>query len=160
MDEHRAPEEETPRERLNRELIELLNELRVVLPGTTVLLGFLLAVPFAKGWTHVTDFQRDVFVVAFLSTAVSVAFFVAPTSYHRLRFQHGDKAKVIRFGNRLAIAGTAASAVSLDAVVLLVTDFVLSREVAIVAVVSLFAVVLLLWYVLPFWAAVRDRSAR
>ena len=61
-DEERPPEEETPKEKLNRELIELLNELRVVLPGTTVLLGFLLAVPFAKGWTHVTDFQRDVFL--------------------------------------------------------------------------------------------------
>ena len=154
------PEEESPRERLNRELIELLNELRVVLPGTTVLLGFLLAVPFAKGWAHVTHFQRDVFIVAFLSTALAVAFFVAPTSYHRLRFQHGDKAKIIKFGNRLTIAGTAASAVSLDAVVLLVTDFVLSRGVAIAAATLLFAVVVSLWYLLPLWASLRDRSAR
>jgi amino acid transporter len=160
MDEAREPEEETPKERTNRELIELLNELRIVLPGTTVLLGFLLAVPFAKGWTHVTEFQRDVFIVAFLSTALSVACLTAPTSYHRLRFHHGDKTRVIRFGNRLAIAGIAASAVSLDAVVLLVTDFVLSRGVAIAAAASLFAVVLLLWYVLPLWAAFRDRSAR
>jgi hypothetical protein len=160
MDEHPAPDEETQKERLNRELIELLNELRVVLPGTTVLLGFLLAVPFAKGWAKVTGFQRDVFIVAFLSTAVSVAFFIAPTSYHRLRFQHGDKAKVIKFGNRLTIAGTAASAISLDAVVLLVTDYVLSRGVAIAAAASLFVVVVLLWYALPLWAAVRDQSAR
>jgi hypothetical protein len=160
MDEHPAPDEETQKERLNRELIELLNELRVVLPGTTVLLGFLLAVPFAKGWAKVTGFQRDVFVVAFLSTAVSVAFFIAPTSYHRLRFQHGDKAKVIKFGNRLTIAGTAASAISLDAVVLLVTDYVLSRGVAIAAAASLLVVVVLLWYALPLWTAVRGQSAR
>ena len=160
MNQDRAPEEETPKERANRELIELLNELRIVLPGTTVLLGFLLAVPFARGWTHVTEFQRDVFIVAFLSTAASVACLTAPTSYHRLRFQHGDKARIVKFGNRLAIAGIAASAVSLDAVVLLVTDFVLSRGVAIAATASLFAVVLLLWYVLPLWAALRDRSSR
>ncbi len=160
MNEDRPPEEETPKERADRELIELLNELRVVLPGTTVLLGFLLAVPFARGWTRVTEFQRDVFIVAFLSTAVSVALLTAPSSYHRLRFQHGDKAKVVKIGNRLSIAGIAASAVSLEAVVLLVTDFVLSRGVAIAAAASLFAVILSLWYVLPLWASFRDRSAR
>ena len=160
MNEDRPPDEETPKERANRELIELLNELRIVLPGTTVLLGFLLAVPFAKGWTRVTEFQRDVFIVAFLSTALSVALLTAPSSYHRLRFQHGDKAKLVKIGNRLAIAGIAASAVSLEAVVLLVTDFVLSRGVAIAAAASLFAVVLSLWYVLPLWASFRDRSAR
>jgi hypothetical protein len=160
MDEDRPQQGETPKERANRELIELLNELRVVLPGTTVLLGFLLAVPFAKGWTRVTEFQRDVFIVAFLSTAVSVALLTAPSSYHRLRFQHGDKARIVKVGNRLSIAGIAASAISLEAVVLLVTDFVLSERVAIVAAAGLFAVVLSLWYVLPLWASVRGRSAR
>ena len=160
MNEGRPPEEETPKERANRELIELLNELRIVLPGTTVLFGFLLAVPFARGWTRVTEFQRNVFIVAFLSTALSVALLTAPSSYHRLRFQHGDKAKLVKIGNPLAIAGFAASAVSLEAVVLLVTDFVLSRGVAIAAAASLFAVVLSLWYVLPLWASFRDRSAR
>src|SRR5690348_13814769 len=89
-------DDETPKERADRELIELLNELRVVLPGVTVLLAFLLAVPFANGWTRVTSFQRDVFVVAFLSTAVAVALLTAPSSYHRLRFRHGDKERIVR----------------------------------------------------------------
>ena len=160
MDDDNSQEEETPKERADRELIELLNELRVVLPGVTVLLAFLLAVPFAKGWTRVTDFQRDVFVVAFLSAAVSVAFLAAPSSYHRLRFRHGDKARMVRVGNRLSIAGIAVSAVSLEAVVLLVIDFVLSRGAAIAATAALFVVVVSLWYVLPLWAALRDRSAR
>jgi amino acid transporter len=160
MDDERPAEEETPKERADRELIELLNELRVVLPGVTVLLAFLLAVPFAKGWPRVTDFQRDVFVVAFLSTAVSVALLTAPSSYHRLRFRQGNKERMVKIGNRLAIAGIAAFAVSLEAVVLLVTDFVLSRGIAIVAVTALFAVVTVLWFVLPLLAALRDRSAR
>jgi amino acid transporter len=125
-----------------------------------VLLAFLLAVPFAKGWTRVTEFQRDVFVVAFLSTAVSVALLTAPSSYHRLRFRHGNKERMVRVGNRLAIAGIAASAVSLEAVVVLVMDFVVSRGAAIVAAAALFAVVASLWYALPLLAAVRDRSAR
>ena len=88
MAEEGRQRDETPKERADRELIELLNELRVVLPGVTVLLAFLLAVPFAKGWSRVTVFQRDVFVVAFLATAVSVALLTAPSSYHRLRFRH------------------------------------------------------------------------
>ena len=160
MGDERPQEEETPKERADRELIELLNELRVVLPGITVLLGFLLAVPFARGWTRVTEFQRDVFLVAFLATAVSVALFTAPSSYHRLRFRHGNKERLLRVGNRFAIAGIAAAAVSLEAVVLLVTDFVASRGFAIAATASLFVVVAVLWYGLALVAAVRDRSAR
>ena len=160
MADRRPRDEETPKERANRELIELLNELRVVLPGVTVLLAFLLAVPFAKGWTRVTHFQRDVFVVAFLATAVSVALLAAPSSYHRLRFRQGNKERLVRIGNRLAIAGITAFAVSLEAVVLLVTDFVLSRGVAIAAATALFAVVAVLWYGLPLLAVLRDRSAR
>jgi amino acid transporter len=153
-------EDETPKERADRELIELLNELRVVLPGVTVLFAFLLAVPFAKGWTRVTPFQRDVFVVAFLSTAVSVALLTAPSSYHRLRFRHGNKERMVKIGNRLSIAGIAASAVSLEAVVVLVMDFVVSRGAAVAAAAGLFAVVALLWYGLPLVGALRDRSAR
>jgi hypothetical protein len=159
-----VPEEpepqETPKERADRELIELLNELRVVLPGVTVLLAFLLAVPFAKGWPKVTSFQRDVFVVAFLATAVSVALLTAPSSYHRLRFRHGNKEHIVKVGNRLTIAGIAASAVSLQAVVLLVMDYVLSLGAAIAASAALFAVVVAFWYGIAFSAALRDRRGR
>jgi amino acid transporter len=158
-DEQSQPDE-TPKERADRELIELLNELRVVLPGVTVLLAFLLAVPFAKGWPRVTDFQRNVFVVAFLSTAVSVALLTAPSSYHRLRFRQGNKERIVRIGNRLTIAGIAASAVSLLAVVVLVMDFVVSRNAAIAAAAALFVVIAALWYGLALVAELRDRSAR
>src|SRR2546430_6424181 len=105
MDDERPLQDETPKERTDRELIEVLNELRVVLPGITVLFAFLLAVPFAKGWSRVTVFQRDVFVVAFLATAVSVALLTAPSSYHRLRFRHGNKEHIVKVGNWLTIAG-------------------------------------------------------
>jgi heme O synthase-like polyprenyltransferase len=160
MDEDGPQEEETPKERADRELIELLNELRVVLPGVTVLLAFLLAVPFANGWTRVTGFQRDVFVVAFLSTAVSVALLTAPSSYHRLRFRQDDKEHMVKISNRLSIAGIVASAVSLEAVVVLVMDSVVSRGAAVAAAVGLFAVIALLWYGLALLDALRDRSAR
>jgi integral membrane sensor domain MASE1 len=128
-------------------------------PGLAVLLAFLLAVPFARGWSRVTEFQRDVFVVAFLATAVSIALFTAPTSYHRLRFRQGNKEHLLKVGNHLAIAGIAVSAVALDAVVLLVMDYVLWLGAAIAAAVSFLAVIAWLWYV-PLWSAVRDRPAR
>ncbi len=152
--------DETPTERANRELIELLNELRVVLPGVTVLFAFLLAVPFAKGWPQVTDFERDAFLVAVFAAGVSIAFLTAPSSYHRLRFRHGDKARIVAIGNRLAILGIAAFAVALEAVILLVLSYVVSSGAGIAACVSLGALVLALWYGLPLYAAVKDRRAR
>jgi len=153
----RRLEEETPKERADRELIELLNELRVVLPGVTVLFAFLLAVPFAKGWDRVTPFQRDVFLVAFLSTGIAVALLTAPSSYHRLRFRAGNKEHLVRVGNRLAIAGIAASAVSLEAVVLLVIAYVVSTGAAIGATAGFALLVLGLWYGLPLYARLRGR---
>jgi hypothetical protein len=153
-------DDETPKERADRELIELLNELRVVLPGVTVLLAFLLAVPFAKGWPKVTPFERDAFVVAFLASAVSVLCLTAPSSYHRLRFREGDKEHMVKVGSRLAIAGIAAFSVALEAVVLLVISYVLSEAAGIVAAASLAVAVGLLWYGLPLRAAARDQSAR
>jgi Family of unknown function (DUF6328) len=149
--------DESPKERVDRELIELLNELRIVLPGVTVLFAFLLAVPFAKGWAKVDTFQRDVFVVAFLATGVSVAFLTAPSSYHRLRFRTGDKERLVHIGSRLTIAGIAAFAVALEAVVLLVVDYVLSTGIAIAATVCFSLLVVSLWYGLPAYGKVRRR---
>jgi hypothetical protein len=157
MGEERVEVDETPKERADRELIELLNELRIVLPGVTVLFGFLLAVPFAKGWSRVTPFQRDVFLVAFLATGISVAFLTAPSSFHRLRFREGNKENLVRIGNKLTIAGIAAFALALEAVVLLAIDYVLTLGAAIAATASFTAVVVLLWYGLPLYARLHDR---
>jgi amino acid transporter len=157
MGEERVEVDETPKERADRELIELLNELRIVLPGVTVLFGFLLAVPFAKGWSKVTPFQRDVFLVAFLATGISVAFLTAPSSFHRLRFREGNKENLVRIGNKLTIAGIAAFALALEAVVLLAIDYVLTLGDAIAATASFTAVVVLLWYGLPLYARLHDR---
>jgi hypothetical protein len=156
MAENGARDDETPKERADRELIELLNELRVVLPGVTVLFAFLLAVPFAKGWARVTGFQRDVFLVAFLATGVSVAFLTAPSSYHRLSFRAGNKERLVRTGSRLAVAGIAAFAVALEAVMLLVIDYVVSLGAAIAATAGFALLVLFLWYGVPAVSRIRD----
>jgi len=101
--------DEDRRERVNRELIELLNELRVALPGVQVLFAFLLAVPFAQGFTRVTDFQRALFFVVMALTAISLAFLIAPSSWHRLRFRRRDKERILRASNGMSIAGLAFS---------------------------------------------------
>ena len=159
MDE-RPERNETPTERADRELLELLNELRVVLPGITVLFAFLLAVPFGRGWAHVTDFERDVFLVAVLSTGVAIVCLTAPSSYHRLRFHRGEKQRLVVIGNRLAIAGIAAFAVALLAAILLAVTHVTSRAAGIAAAAGAGTLLFVLWYGLPAYAAVKARRAR
>jgi hypothetical protein len=146
---------ESPKAQHDRELIELLNELRVALPGVQVLFAFLLAVPFAQGWKNVTEFQRDVFFIAFLATAVSSALLIAPSSYHRLRWRAEDKGRIVRISNRLTIAGLFALLVAIASVVLLVTDYILDKTSAIAATAAIATVFVVLWYGLPLYAYVR-----
>ncbi len=96
---------ETNKQRVNRELIELLNELRVALPGVQVLFAFLLTVPFSSGFGKLTDGQRSWFFMTFMMTAAASAFLMVPPSYHRIRFRDGDKEQMLRTANRFAIAG-------------------------------------------------------
>jgi hypothetical protein len=118
---------------LNRELIELLNELRVALPGVQVLFAFLLAVPFANGWKRVTHFQRDVFFVAFLCTTAATVLLIAPSTYHRLRWREHDKEHMLETANRLTIAGSVFLAFAMTSVVLLITDLLFSFWWAVLA---------------------------
>src|SRR3954465_15454242 len=132
LDDRGAQPGESPKERHDRELIELLNELRVALPGVQVLFAFLLAVPFARGWSRVTEFQKDVFFVAFLATALSSALLIAPSAYHRIGWRVEDKGRIVSVSNKLALAGLAFLAVSIGSVVLLVTDYIFEKTTAIV----------------------------
>ncbi len=148
---------ESPKQRADRELGELLNEFRVVLPGITVLFGFLLAVPFASRWRDIDDFQQDVFLAAFLATGASIVLLVALSSYHRLRFRVAEKERLVRVGNVLGILGITCFGIALDAVVLLVTDVVTGSGFAAGATAGVAALVLLLWYGLPVWDRLRAR---
>ena len=148
--------EQRSRDDLNRELIELLNELRVALPGVQVLFAFLLAVPFANGWQRVTDFQRDVFFVAFLCTATATILLIAPSTYHRLRWREHDKEHMLVTANRLTIAGTVFLAAAMVSVVLLITDLLFSLGWALLATVVVAAAFAWFWYGLALTRAARD----
>ena len=101
--------DESEKERIDRELIELLNELRVALPGVQVLFAFLLAVPFAQGWTSTTEFQKDLFFAVLCCTAISAAFLIAPSAWHRIHFRQQEKEHLLLTSNKLAIVGPRAS---------------------------------------------------
>ena len=142
-----ADEDQT--ERVSRELIELLNELRVALPGVQVLFAFLLAVPFAQGFTHTTDFQRALFFVVMSLTAASLALLIAPSAWHRLRFRQQDKERILRASNKMSIAGLGFLALAMTGAVMLIADFIYSPTLTIVSGVAAAIVYGLLWYVLP-----------
>jgi amino acid transporter len=142
-----VPEDE--KKRLDRELIELLNELRVALPGVQVLFAFLLIVPFSNGFPKMTGGQRAVYFVAFLCATMSAILLIAPSAHHRLRFRAKDKESLVLRANRLTIIGLAFLALAMCAVVFLITD-VMFREPW-PAIMSAVAAVLFawIWYVVP-----------
>jgi uncharacterized protein DUF6328 len=142
--------------RLDRELIELLNELRVTLPGVQVLFAFLLIVPFNQRFERVTELQKYVYFVALIATAIGSAFLIAPTPYHRIRFRDRDKEAMLRIANRLAIAGTVFLAVGVTTAVFFVTDFIFNIGVAAAVAGCVGLVVLGLWYALPLSRELRD----
>ena len=148
--------DETKDERLDRELIELLNELRVALPGVQMLFGFLLAVPFTQRFTSITTTQRHVYYFTFLATAAATIFLIAPTAYHRLRFRQHDKEALIQTSSRLAIAGTACLATALTAAVYLVTDLLFHTAATAVAAAATAGLLAWFWYGLPLLRRARE----
>jgi hypothetical protein len=147
---------ESKEERHDRELIELLNELRVALPGVQVLFAFLLGVPFTQRFKEVTDLQKDVYFLTFLCTAVATALLIAPSAYHRLEWRRGDKEHLLRVSNRLAIAGTVFLALAISGSVFVVTDMLFEPASAAVVAAATAAVFGWFWYGLPLARRLRD----
>src|SRR3954470_13183692 len=120
---------ESKEDQHNRELIELLNELRVTLPGVQVLFAFLLAVPFTNRWEKVSDTQTDAYFVALLATLLGSILLIAPSAYHRIRWREVSDEQLLRVSNGLAIAGTVCLAVGMSAAVYMITDLVYKATV-------------------------------
>ena len=151
---------ESSEQRHNRELIELLNELRVALPGVQVLFAFLLAVPFANGFPKLSETGREVFFAAFIATALSTVLLIAPSSYHRLRWRQRDKERMLVVSNALTIAGLLCLAVAITCVVFVITDFLFHTVWAAMFTAFIAAMFLLFWYGLPLGAAIQDSRRR
>jgi predicted membrane channel-forming protein YqfA (hemolysin III family) len=143
-------------ERLDRELIELLNELRVVLPGVQVLFAFLLTVPFTNQFARITNGQRQVFFATFLLTAVATALLIAPSAYHRLRWRQHDKAQMLVTANRLSIGGMVFLTLALVSASFLVTDLMFHATAAALVTAAVAGVFLWFWWGLPLLRKLRD----
>ena len=143
----------------DRQMIELLNELRVALPGVQILFAFLLTVPFAQRFSQITNFQRDVFYLTLVATTLSAACLIAPSAAHRLRFHQSERTWLIESANQLLIAGLAFLAIAIGAAFLLITDVLFDGARVWIYSVIVWAVILGLWFVRPLIRALRGQSS-
>jgi uncharacterized protein DUF6328 len=150
--------DESRSERLNRELIELLNELRVALPGVQVLFAFLLTVPFSSRFTTITSGQRALYFATLVGTTIATVLFMAPTAFHRIRFRQGDKERILRFSNVLAIIGIASMGISITLAITLIADLLFGVAAAVAVGISAFVVMGVLWFAVPLSRRARDEA--
>ncbi|HEY7874030.1 MAG TPA: DUF6328 family protein [Actinomycetota bacterium] len=141
---------------LNRELIELLNELRVALPGIQVLFAFLLIVPFSQGFPQVSDVDRAAYFIAFVCASTASAFLIAPSAYHRIRFREHDKKHMLTLANRLAIAGMVFLALAMSSVTFLITDVLFGSPWASIVTSLTAGLYAGVWFVLPLLRHLHD----
>jgi hypothetical protein len=141
--------DETPLERLDRNLDELTGELRVVVTGVQVLFAFLLIVPFDSGFTHIGEFERTVYFVTLLLAALAAACTIAPSAQHRFLFRHDDKQQIVFSSNRVVIAGLAFLALAMCGCMLLVATKLFGQLAGLLTVVGGSVPFLARWFVLP-----------
>jgi hypothetical protein len=136
-------------EKRDRQMLELLNELRVALPGVQILFGFLLTVPFAQGFEKVTPTQRTLFYATLLATAASTICLIAPSAIHRLRFHRHDRAYIIESANRYVIAGLVVLAMAIVLAIAMVTDFLYDHWITWVGPSAIALALVTVWFIRP-----------
>ena len=141
--------EESKGERLNRELMELLQELRVVIPGVQVLLAFLLTAPFQQRFALIPGSMRNAYFASITCATLATAFLIAPSAHHRMRWRARDKERLVWIGNRMAIIGTVFLAAAIVLALYVVTDVLFTTNLAVLTAVAALVVFGGLWYVVP-----------
>lgn len=141
---------ESPKERVDRELIELLNGLRVILPGVQVLLAFLLTVPFSSGFAKTTSTERILYFVTVLLTVAATGALTMPAAYHRIRFRQGDKERMLHISNVFAIVGLVLLTLAMASVVFLITNVLYGLAAAVPVALMALAVLAFSWFAVPF----------
>jgi hypothetical protein len=154
-----AVRNETDLERLDRNLVELLQEVRVVQTGVQVLFAFLLTVPFSSRFDVITGFQRGAYFTALVGATGASILLIAPTALHRILFRLGQKAYMVDVSNRLALGGLVSTAVSMIAVMLLVTDVIFGTAVALAVGTATTLAFLVVWGGLPLRRRRKVRQA-
>jgi hypothetical protein len=152
--------EETKKERLDRELNELLQELRVALPGVQVLFAFLLTVAFSQQFPNLTDLQRNVYFGTFLMTALTTVMFIAPTSYHRIRWREYDKEQMLVTSTHLALWGTVFLALAIAGTVFLITHVMFGLRPAAIVAGVITGILTWFWFGLPLMRKLTESGSR
>jgi hypothetical protein len=148
---------ETVAQRDDRNVSELIQELRVAGLGVQVLFGFLLSLPFTAKFAKLTAGQRDLYLTSVVLAAVATILLIAPVAYHRLVFRQGMKERLVRFANVVAILGLTAVGASVLTAVLLVTWWV-GGALAGALITALAAIMLCcLWFAVPLASRERRR---
>lgn len=144
--------DEVPLRRADRNFVELLQELRVVLTGVQILFGFLLTGSFSERFTHLDTLQLSVFVVTLLCAATSSTLLVAPVAAHRMVFQRGRKPELVRWAHRLTLTGLGFLGLTIASGLLLVLDLAIGRVTAFILAGAFLAAVAAVWAVIPLSA--------
>jgi hypothetical protein len=150
--------DETESERFDRNLTDLLGELRVALPGVQVLFAFLLVAPFNQRFGAISSFERAVYLVTLLLTLLAAILLVGPTIIHRLHFHQGEKGYVVRTANRLMIAGLWMFATAMTCAVFLITHYLFGTATSVVTTLAVLAAFALIWFVLPMQGRMARRG--
>jgi hypothetical protein len=147
---------ETEAERLDRNLMELLQELRVASIGVQFLFAFLLVVPFQQGWADVTEFEKRVYYVDLLLTAMAGICLMAPVARHRIRFRDQDKEWIVKSSHKYSIAGLICLALAIGGTILLISHVVFSGALAAVATVLILLAIAWIWFGAPLLREMQD----
>ncbi len=147
-------------QRNNRNLSDLLQELRVAGLGVQVLFGFLLSLPFTVRFTKLDGSQQDLYKATLLCTALSTALLISPVAYHRWVFRRHEKDRLLRMANVLALLGLASVAVAISLAIWLIMSFIGASWIVTASSAATIATFALLWFVLPILDRLRsDRAA-
>jgi Family of unknown function (DUF6328) len=151
---------ESKGQRLDRELMELLQELRVMLPGVQVLLAFLLTAPFQQRFAQLPGTLRNAFFASIVCATLATALLIAPSAHHRLRWRAGEKERLLRVGNQMALWGTVFLAAAIVLALYVVTNILFTSELALWTAAATVVVFAVLWYVLPLaWRSSPEEEA-
>jgi Family of unknown function (DUF6328) len=137
-----AGRHESEEERLDRNLQELLQELRVALPGVQVLFAFLLVVPFNQRFPDITNFQQTIYFITLLLATGATGFLIAPTVHHRVQFRQQDKERIVMTG-----------------AILLITDILYRSTTVTIVAAAVACMFIVLWYVIPLRRSIQQHSS-
>jgi Family of unknown function (DUF6328) len=148
-DQSQDPRQESTAERDDRNLAELLQELRVSGLGVQVLFGFLLSLPFTVRFVRLSGAQRDLYLASLVLSAVATALLLGPVAYHRLVFRRRQKESLVRSASVMAILGLGAVGLAISTAVLLVSSYVTTAAPAGIITACVVVMFAALWFAFP-----------